>query len=449
MKLLLFAVCIIFTATKPFDTTAQQIELTIQVPTEFKSIEVLAYENPFDDNVKLLAELKEMADGKFEHVISATGQLRVAFKVGEFSRDLILSSGFKYTITLEIQKFIKPDLMGNEAQLVISSIESDHTELTYIRQVEKDIEALREQNTKSNGKVSDNYSNELFNYWNKILTEKVNEYETGLVNSRVFSNGVFSIKRSGSSSQFKTLEEFFQKNFEPTVSGIRAMINIYTTDLLLEYLTKHLRDMSYLQFVDKAVSEISNPKLKSALELSLVADAIGRKWANQEKVFERLQSFISTTESPALKGYAESIQALHKSQLIGKEVENFKSLTTSGDTILFSDFKGKYLLIDFWATWCGPCVKSMRKLPDLKKEMNGKLEVLCITFEVDKEKVGRFIEKNNYKDALTFGFAMNKKLMDSYFDIRAIPLYYLVSPDGVVIDKAVGEPFEMLKKHLK
>ncbi|MBX2916974.1 MAG: TlpA family protein disulfide reductase [Cyclobacteriaceae bacterium] len=427
----------------------QQIELFIQTPPEFKTLELLSYENPFDDNVSLLAELKSNSEGTFEYSISTPNQLRVAFKLGEFSKDLILTSGYKYSIDLEIQKFEKPDLMGNQARLVVNKIESDNKEFTYILQVEKDIEAIGEKNKKSNGKLSDNYANELFDYWNTLLIENTNEYKVVLTNSRVYSNGLFYLKRLGTANQFKTLEAIFQKNFEPTVSGIRAMVNIYTTDLLMEYLTKHLREMSYLQFVDKAVSEIGNPKLKSALELSLVADAIGRKWADQNKVFERLQSYISTTSFTTLKQYAESIKALHESELMGKEIENFKSLATNGDTILFSDFKGKYLLIDFWATWCGPCVKSMRKLPDLKKEMNGKLEVLCITFEMDKEKVGRFIEKNNYKEALTFGFAINKKLMDSYFDIRAIPLYYLVSPDGVIVDKAVGEPFEMLKKHLK
>ena len=427
----------------------QQIELIVQTPPEFKTLELLSYENPFDDNVTLLAELKSTTDGLFEYSISTPDQLRVSFKVGEFSRDLILTSGYKYSIDLQIQKFEKPDLMGNRAQLVVSKIESDNKELAYILQVEKDIEDLKVRTTKSNGKLSDEYVSALFSYWNKLLTEKVNEYEVGLLNSKVFSSSVFSIKHMGSKSHYKILEGYFQKNFEFSVSGLRSMTNIYTTDLLMEYFTKHLKEMPYLQFVDKSIAEISNPKLKSALELSLVSDAIGRKWANQEKVFEKLQSIINDTPFAPLRQYAESIQTLHKSELVGKVITDFPTLSQKGDTISFNDFKGKFLLIDFWATWCGPCVKSMRKLPELKTEMKGKLEVLCVTFEMDKEKVDRFIERNNYQSSLKFGFALNKKLMDSYFDIRAIPLYYLVSPDGIILDKAVGEPFEMVKRHVK
>ena len=84
----------------------QQIELIVQTPPEFKTLELLSYENPFDDNVTLLAELKSTTDGLFEYSISTPDQLRVSFKVGEFSRDLILTSGYKYSIDLQIQKFV-------------------------------------------------------------------------------------------------------------------------------------------------------------------------------------------------------------------------------------------------------------------------------------------------------------------------------------------------------
>jgi hypothetical protein len=305
----------------------QQIELIVQTPPEFKTLELLSYENPFDDNVTLLAELKSTTDGLFEYSISTPDQLRVSFKVGEFSRDLILTSGYKYSIDLQIQKFEKPDLMGNRAQLVVSKIESGNKELAYILQVEKDIEDLKVRTTKSNGKLSDEYVSALFSYWNKLLTEKVNEYEVGLLNSKVFSSSVFSIKHMGSKSHYKILEGYFQKNFEFSVSGLRSMTNIYTTDLLMEYFTKHLKEMPYLQFVDKSIAEISNPKLKSALELSLVSDAIGRKWANQEKVFEKLQSIINDTPFAPLRQYAESIQTLHKSELVGKVITDFPTLS--------------------------------------------------------------------------------------------------------------------------
>lgn len=428
--------------------TGQQIHLSLEAPPEFESIELLAYENPFDDNVTLLSEIERGESNKFEYVFSAPPQIRVAFKIGEFSKDLILTAGYTYSISLEVKPFQKPDSFGNVAQLVFVKVESNNKDFNYLLQVEKDIEALKAKHIKSNGKLSSDYPNELFNYWNSLLVKRVNEYEASLVNSNVFGLSLYSLQSDGSATQFKTLEKIFEQKFEYSFAGLKAMDNVYVTKLILEYFTRAPKGMSYLQFVDKSTCEIANPELQSALELAMVSNAIGRKWAEQDQVFERLKTFISTTPYIELKQYAETIQALHKSDLIGKRITDFPVVSLKGDTIRFNHFKGKYLLLDFWATWCGPCVKSMRKLPEIKAELNGKLEVLCITFEQDRDRVARFVERNNYQDKLNFGLPLNKKLMDSYFDIRAIPLYYLVDVEGVIVDKAIGEPFDMLKKHL-
>ena len=58
------------------------------------------------------------------------------------------------------------------------------------------------------------------------------------------------------------------------------------------------------------------------------------------------------------------------------------------------------------------------------------------------------MNRNSYADKLKFGIAFNEDEIDSYFNKRAIPLYFLVAPNGIIIDKAVADPIPMINKHL-
>src|ERR1700752_909783 len=68
------------------------------------------------------------------------------------------------------------------------------------------------------------------------------------------------------------------------------------------------------------------------------------------------------------------------------ELNNFINYSKSSARI--SDFKGKLLILDFWATWCGPCIGAFPKLDSLQKKFSGKLQILAITKE--PENVVRF-----------------------------------------------------------
>lgn len=91
----------------------------------------------------------------------------------------------------------------------------------------------------------------------------------------------------------------------------------------------------------------------------------------------------------------------------------------------------------------------MKKLPQLKADFENELNILCISTSDNPDKVSKFINKNDYGKDLTFGLSTDNELIDSYFNISAIPLYFLVDPKGIIIDKAVNDPVEMVKKHLK
>ncbi|WP_367769619.1 TlpA disulfide reductase family protein [Flavobacterium sp. WC2421] len=89
--------------------------------------------------------------------------------------------------------------------------------------------------------------------------------------------------------------------------------------------------------------------------------------------------------------------------------------------------KGKFILIDFWATWCGPCKRAIPELNKFKTEFENDLVVIGISDET-KEEVNKLIDpKIEYYSAID----TNRKMYD-FLGIAAIPHCILIDPDGII-----------------
>lgn len=107
-----------------------------------------------------------------------------------------------------------------------------------------------------------------------------------------------------------------------------------------------------------------------------------------------------------------------------------------GKTKKFSDYKGKPLLINVWASWCGPCRAEMGSLQRLARRYNGKqFNVIGISTDDDGQAAARFIRESkvtfeNYLDSHVF--------LENMLGANTIPLTILVDEHGRVLEKARG-----------
>lgn len=100
--------------------------------------------------------------------------------------------------------------------------------------------------------------------------------------------------------------------------------------------------------------------------------------------------------------------------------------------------KGKFVLVDFWATWCGPCVAVIPKLNDMQKKYGEKLVVVGLSDE-PAEKVKSFEKaKIEYFSAID-----TKKTLNNALEVKGIPHMILIDPNGIVR----WEGFPSLKDH--
>jgi thiol-disulfide isomerase/thioredoxin len=107
-----------------------------------------------------------------------------------------------------------------------------------------------------------------------------------------------------------------------------------------------------------------------------------------------------------------------------------------GKSKKFSDYKGKPLIINVWASWCGPCRREMGSLQRLARRYGGKqFNVIGISTDDDGDAAARFIKKSK----ITFdNFLDSKVFLENMLGANTIPLTILVDAQGKVLEKARG-----------
>ena len=134
---------------------------------------------------------------------------------------------------------------------------------------------------------------------------------------------------------------------------------------------------------------------------------------------------------------------------------DFSITTADGEYLSLDDLKGKVVLLDFWGTWCPPCVESVPALKDLQKRFAKEplFKMISVSNDGDQTKWSEFIGKNQ----MTWTQYLDKdRHVVRAFDINAYPTYILIDAEGIIRFREVttawertGELPDAIKKHLK
>ncbi len=152
--------------------------------------------------------------------------------------------------------------------------------------------------------------------------------------------------------------------------------------------------------------------------------------ANTEKV-ENTESAVVTEDTTVEEEQAEI--AVKE----GEEAPDFSLNDLNGKPLALSSLKGKYVIIDFWGSWCPWCVKGM---PDMKKyydKYNDKMDILSVDYGDTPEMWKEAVEENNmtWKNVLDD----EKKSAVALYGIEGFPTKIVVDPKGKIAKIVVGE----------
>jgi len=119
-----------------------------------------------------------------------------------------------------------------------------------------------------------------------------------------------------------------------------------------------------------------------------------------------------------------------------RKAPDFMLTSLNKNKIKLSDYKGKVIILDFWATWCPPCKAEIPHFIDLYDKYNKQgLEIIGIATSDEKYKVDSFIKnfKINYPVAMA-----DEKIANDYGGIRGLPTTFIIDKDGNIREQFVG-----------
>ncbi|WP_027137981.1 TlpA family protein disulfide reductase [Gaetbulibacter saemankumensis] len=206
--------------------------------------------------------------------------------------------------------------------------------------------------------------------------------------------------------------------------------------------------LSYKEAQDKALSSIENDTIRNTEMYNNIAMTLARSLDKEGDLKAFLSKSTNENHKTKAKALFETLKVLDPGQP-SPTFENYESF--EGEAVSLNDFKGKYVYIDVWATWCAPCKREIPFLKELEKEYHDK-NIEFVSISVDKQDT-----KDKWKKMVTEKELEGVQLIaDNDFSskfvtdykITGIPRFILLDPQGNIVKASAPRPSDSALKEL-
>ncbi|MBX9956396.1 TlpA family protein disulfide reductase [Peribacillus simplex] len=122
---------------------------------------------------------------------------------------------------------------------------------------------------------------------------------------------------------------------------------------------------------------------------------------------------------------------------IGAKAPNFSLKTLDGKQVELSDYKGKKVMLNFWATWCPPCKKEMPDMEKYTQQAGDDVVVLAVNIDPEND-VQAFVEDNGITFTIPLDSQSAKNPVNERYKILSIPTTYFIDKKGIIRNKVVS-----------
>ena len=261
------------------------------------------------------------------------------------------------------------------------------------------------------------------------------------INIEADGNDLSNVKVTGSQDTklLEDYEKFRNESLERLVKSVRKKISELEKENNPENATEIEKlGVAEVENYEKHKAEL-NEFIKNKMGTSIAVYPTSLRWDGEENIpfFESLANNFEKVhpELAVSKRLKEKVETLKKTSVGGKVAE-IKMPDKDGKEISFSSVKGKYILIDFWASWCGPCRRESKIVADLYKKYKDRgFEIYGVSLDSEKEKWLNAIEQDKriWTNVSTLqGFETPATFE---YGVSALPAKFIVDADGKIIAK--------------
>ncbi len=158
---------------------------------------------------------------------------------------------------------------------------------------------------------------------------------------------------------------------------------------------------------------------------------------------------LTTTQAITIDEIVAKASTLWKNEKAIK-VPNFSLVDIEGNMHTDESTKGKYLVINFWATWCPPCLKEIPAFVEFYEQNSDRVEILGLDYEqADKKTILEFTDTFMVNYPIILFDDKNGSQFTNFGDVFGMPTTYIYDPEGKLVDFRMGEiDIETLEKSI-
>lgn len=194
--------------------------------------------------------------------------------------------------------------------------------------------------------------------------------------------------------------------------------------------------LSYIQVVDQALpnGHTKDEVLAEYLRFGLKPDS---------RLEEVATAFLATNPSEQNLAQFTERYELYKTITPGKNSPDFDYENHAGGNTTLADLNGKYVYIDIWATWCGPCIREIPSLKELEADYHDKnIAFVSISIDVakDHDKWKNFVDERELGGVQLYADKDWSSDFVVKYGIKGIPRFIVLGPDGTIVDADAARP---------
>lgn len=241
------------------------------------------------------------------------------------------------------------------------------------------------------------------------------------------------------------------KNTPEKIKEIKSSISLedsslitnesYFNYVMYEYTKQDTTDTDQITKRLNAISKLENKDFKDRLLFSSLKSSL-KSASDSDERQKLINTYGEQISNPKLKSLAYNHFTTQEKLAKGNPAQDFVAQNLDGEDVRLSDFKGKYVVIDVWATWCGPCKVESPHFERIAIKNKNNLDIVFMAVSIDKKKDDWYLQAKTKSESVV-QLHLSGKEEDAFskaYDVESIPRFIFIDKEGNFVNSSMISP---------